>query len=234
MGLSAIDFRVEAGVAWIAVDRPHVLNALDVRAKRELAMAWSAAALDYSVRVAVVSGRGTAFCAGSDIKEIASAGPADTTTVLSALPDVIEPFPKPTIASLHGHVLGMGLNLALHCDIRVAHPDTSLGFPEVENGMISAAGSIALAFLVGLQQSLELLLSGSKINGIRGAELGLVAQVSDDPLEAASRLALLIASLNPSAVSATLRLARLGAALRTPRSIDEMRSARDSLDQEAH
>ena len=100
-------------------------------------------------------------------------------------------------------------------------------------GMISAAGSIALASLVGLQQSLELLLLGRSIDGIRAEELGLVAQVSDDPLDASSRLASLIASLSPDAVSATLRLARLGAALQTPRLIDEMESARDSLDRGA-
>lgn len=229
MGLTAIEYRVEAGVAWITLSRPRVLNALDARAKRELAGVWSAAAADGAVRVAVVSGSGSAFCAGSDLKEIEDSGPADTMTVLSALPNVVEPFPKPTIAALHGHVLGMGLNLALHCDIRVAHPDTTIGFPEVGKGMISGAGSIALPSLIGLQQSLELLLLGRTIDGSRAAELGLVAQISGDPLEVASRLASQIVSLNPGAVAATLQLARIGAGLQTSRLISEIDSARESL-----
>jgi enoyl-CoA hydratase/carnithine racemase len=127
------------GVAIVTLNRPQVLNALDVPAKERLAAIWQEIADDPAVRVAVLTGAGDkAFCAGSDIKEINRTGRmVSTDTLLRAIPGVGIPLVKPVIAALHGYCIGMGMTLALHCDC-VWRRNTVLGYPEVRHGMISA------------------------------------------------------------------------------------------------
>src|SRR5256714_6453846 len=131
------------GVAVVTLNRPQVLNALDVPAKERLAAIWREIADDAAVRVAVLTGAGDkAFCAGSDIKEINRTGRMVTTdTLLRAIPGVGVPLMKPVIAALHGYCIGMGMTLALHCDLRLAAKNTVLGYPEVRHGMISAVSA---------------------------------------------------------------------------------------------
>src|SRR5258708_5723611 len=121
------------GVAVVTLDRPQVLNALDVPAKERLGAIWQEISDDANVRVAILAGAGDrAFCAGSDIKEINRTGRmVSTDSLLSAIPGVGIPLTKPVIAALHGYCIGMGMNLALHCDLRLAAKDTVLGCPEV-------------------------------------------------------------------------------------------------------
>jgi enoyl-CoA hydratase/carnithine racemase len=151
-------------------------------------------------------------------------------TVLGALPNVVAPFGKPVIAALHGHVLGMGLNLALHCDIRIGHPDMRLGFPEIHHGMISAAGAVVLPSVVGVSRALEMLLLGDSIPAEAAKEIGIVSHLAEDPRSVAREMATRIARFDPRAVRASLRLARLGAGPASARFVDEMRQARDSLE----
>src|SRR5262249_31372070 len=103
------------GGALVTLDRPQGLNALDVPAKARLGAIWQEIADDASVRVAILAGAGEkAFCAGSDIKEIARTGRmVATDTLLRAIPGVGISLLKPVIAALHGHCIGMGMNLAL-------------------------------------------------------------------------------------------------------------------------
>ena len=119
-----------SGVAVVTIDRPRVMNALDVLAKERLGEIWQEIANDPQVRVAILTGSGEkAFCAGSDIKEIARTGSmASTTTLMRALPGVGIPLDKPVIAALHGFCVGMGMTLALHCDLRLAAKD-AVGVP---------------------------------------------------------------------------------------------------------
>jgi enoyl-CoA hydratase/carnithine racemase len=227
--MGAIEYAVEDGVAFVELNRPEVLNALDGAAKRELGRIWVEVAADESVRCVVLAGRGRAFCAGSDVAEIERNGPVDTATVLGALPNVVREVPQPIVAAVHGHTLGMGLNLALHCDIRIAHAESQLGFPEVRRGMISAAGAVALPAVVGLGRGLEMLLLGAPITGTDAAAIGLVTRLADDPRADAATLARQIAQFDPRAVAAILRLARLGSAPPTERLIAELEEARNSL-----
>ena len=134
------------GVAVVTLNRPRVLNALDVPAKERLGAIWREIAEDPQVRVAVLTGAGEkAFCAGSDIKEINRTGRmVSTDTLLQAIPGVGIPLNKPVIGALHGYCVGMGMTLALHCDLRIAAKNTVLGYPEVKHGMISAVSAIHL------------------------------------------------------------------------------------------
>src|SRR6266853_507072 len=135
------------GVAVITLNRPQVLNALDVPAKERLASIWQEISDDASVRVAVLTGAGDkAFCAGSDIKEINRTG-------------------------------RMGTTLALHCDLRLAAKDTVLGYPEVRHGMISAVSALHLPQVIASAQAMEMLLMARNISAEEAWRWGLVNAV---------------------------------------------------------
>ena len=153
------------GVAIVTLNRPQVLNALDVPAKERLGDIWQEIAGDPQVRVAVLTGAGgKAFCAGSDIKEINRTGRMVTTdTLIRALPGAGSPLDKPVIAALHGYCIGMGMSLALHCDLRLAAKDAVLGYPEVKHGMISAVSALHLPRVMPSAWAMELLLLARNI-----------------------------------------------------------------------
>jgi enoyl-CoA hydratase/carnithine racemase len=197
------------GVAVVTLDRPQVLNALDVPAKERLGSIWQEISDDASIRVAVLTGAGEkAFCAGSDIKEINRTGRmASTETLMRALPGVGVALAKPVIAALHGYCIGMGMTLALHCDLRLATKDTVLGFPEVRHGMISAVSALYLPQVIPSAHALEMLLVARNITAEEALRWGLVNAVVDDAKAAAEKWAATIAGYSPAAVQATKRLA---------------------------
>src|SRR5262249_2724524 len=197
------------GVALVTIDRPDVLNALDVPAKERLAAIWREISADPAVRVAVLTGAGgKAFWAGSDIKEINRTGRMVTTeTLLHALPGVGTPLLKPVLAALHGYCIGMGLTLALHCDLRLAARNTQLGYPEVRHGMISAVSAMRLPQVIPSARALELLLLARNISAEEALRIGLVNAVVDDVQAEALAWAATIAGYSPTAVQATKRLA---------------------------
>src|SRR5215831_20094866 len=170
------------GVAIVTLNRPQVLNALDVPAKERLGEIWQEIADDADVRVAVLAGAGAkAFCAGSDIKEINRTGRMVTTdTLLRAIPGVGIPLLKPVIAAMHGYCIGMGMTLALHCDLRLAAKGAVLGYPEVRHGMISAVSALRLPQVIPSARALELLLLARNISAEDALRIGLVNAVVDD------------------------------------------------------
>jgi enoyl-CoA hydratase/carnithine racemase len=197
------------GVAWVTINRPEVLNALDVPAKERLGEIWQEIADDDQVRVAVLTGAGEkAFCAGSDIKEINRTGRMVSTDVLlRAIPGVGIELTKPVIASLHGYCIGMGMTLALHCDLRLAAVNTVLGYPEVRHGMISAVSAIRLPQVMPSAFAMEMLLGARNISAEDAKRFGLLNAVVDDDREEADKWATTIAGYSAAAVQATKRLA---------------------------
>src|SRR5262249_39372295 len=197
------------GVALVTIDRPQVMNALDVPAKERLGAIWQEIANDPQVRVAIVTGSGEkAFCVGSDIKEIARTGSmASTETLMRALPGVGIPLDKPVIAALHGFCVGMGMTLALHCDLRLAAKNTVLGYPEVKHGMISGVSAMRLPQVIPQAKALEMLLLGRNMTEDEALRIGLLNVIVDDVRTEAQAWADVIASYSPVAVQATKRLA---------------------------
>ena len=197
------------GVAIVTLNRPQVLNALDVPAKERLAAIWQEIADDPAVRVAVLTGAGDkAFCAGSDIKEINRTGRmVSTDTLLRAIPGVGIPLVKPVIAALHGYCIGMGMTLALHCDLRLAAKNTVLGYPEVRHGMISAVSAIRLPQVIPHARALEMLLLARNMAADEALRIGFLNAVVDDVRAEAEAWATTIAGYSPTAVQATKRLA---------------------------
>src|SRR5690349_7043385 len=197
------------GIALVTLNRPQVLNALDVPAKERLAEIWQEISEDSAVRVAVLTGAGPkAFCAGSDIKEINRTGRmVSTDTLLRAIPGVGIPLIKPVIAALHGHCVGMGMTLALHCDLRLAAKNTVLGYPEVKHGMISGVSAMRLPQVIPQAKALEMMLLGRNMTADEALRIGLINAVVDDVQAEAQAWADTIASYSPLAVQATKRLA---------------------------
>jgi len=222
------------GVAVITLNRPHVLNALDVPSKERLGAIWQEIADDGAVHVAVITGAGSkAFCAGSDIKEINRTGRMATTeTLMRAIPGEGVALDKPVIAALNGYCVGMGMTLALHCDLRVAARDTVLGYPEVRHGMISAVSALRLPQLIPSAAAMEMLLMARNISAEEALRFGLLNAVVDDVRAEAEGWAATIAGYSSSAVQATKRLATFSRRLSSAElaEIEGMRSFVESQD----
>ena len=111
------------------------------------------------------------------------------------------------IAALHGYCIGMGMTLALHCDLRIAGKDAVLGYPEVRHGMISAVSALHLPQIIPSAQAMELLLMARNISADEAMRMGLLNAIVDDVDAEAEAWASTIAGYPPTAVQATKRLA---------------------------
>ena len=174
-------FRVERdearGVATITLDVPGKFNRVSMAARDELRGVFEELDRDESVRYVVLAGAGDAFTAGGDIPGFLERSAWN----VSRLADNVaapERCTKPVIAALHGYCFGVGLELALACDLRVAADDLQLGFPEVTIGMIPGSGGTQrLARLVGLGRAKDIVMRGRRVAAEEALALGLVTEV---------------------------------------------------------
>jgi 2-oxoglutaroyl-CoA hydrolase len=183
-------FRVERdrGVATITLDVPGKLNRVSMAARDELRGVFEALDRDVAVRFVVLAGAGETFTAGGDIPGFLQRSPWD----VSRLADNVaapERCSKPVVAALRGYCFGVGLELALACDFRLAADDLQLGFPEVTIGMIPGSGGTQrLARLVGLGRAKDIVMRGRRVSAEEALALGLVTEVvAPDALDDAVR-----------------------------------------------
>src|SRR5437899_9696767 len=136
-----IRFEKKGAIAWVTVDRPKVLNALNMQTMDELRSAFIDIKDDAEVRVALLTGAGEkAFVAGADIGELNKNNPVEAKAYThkgQAVLDLIENLGKPVIACINGYALGGGCELALACSFRIASENAKLGQPEVKLGIIA-------------------------------------------------------------------------------------------------
>jgi 2-oxoglutaroyl-CoA hydrolase len=174
-------FRVERdadrAVATVTLDVPGKLNRVSMLARDQLRRVFEELDADESVRLVVLAGAGGTFTAGGDIAGFLQRSSWD----ISRLADDVaapERCTKPVVAKLQGYVLGVGLELALACDFRLAADDVQLGFPEVTIGMIPGSGGTQrLVRLIGLGRAKDVILRGRRIAAEEALALGLVTQV---------------------------------------------------------
>jgi enoyl-CoA hydratase/carnithine racemase len=189
-------YEKQDGVAYVTLNRPEALNAYNIQMRDDLYQILSAIKDDDEVLVAIFKGAGKkAFCAGADLSEFLSAPSPVVARQIRFERDVWRLFlkiPQPLIAALHGYVLGSGIEIALCCDIRIASEDSQFGMPEVDLGIIPAAGGT---------QTLPRTV-GRWINAEEAYHIGLVNRVVqiDELLQTAEEIAKKIASCNPTAV----------------------------------
>ena len=172
-------FRVEreGQVATITLDVPGKLNRVSMAARDQLSAVFAELDADDSLRFLVVTGAGGAFTAGGDIAGFLERSPW-TVSQLARNVAAPERCSKPVIARLEGYVLGVGLELALACDFRLAADDVQLGLPEVTIGMIPGSGGTQrLARLVGLGRAKDIVMRGRRVAADEALALGLVTRV---------------------------------------------------------
>jgi enoyl-CoA hydratase len=170
-------------VACVTVNRPKLLNALNLATIEELRSVFTSLRGDREVRVALLTGAGEkAFIAGADIAEL-SAQDAVSGTEYSrrgqSVFELIENLGKPVIACVNGFALGAGCEIALACSLRIASENAKFGQPEVKLGMIPGyGGSQRLPRLVGKGVAMQLLLTGEMISAREAHRIGLVNEVT--------------------------------------------------------
>lgn len=194
-------------IARITLNRPKALNAFSIQMRDDLYSILEAIRDDDEVRVAVLTGAGEkAFCAGADLSEFLTAPPPVQSRKIRFERDIWGLFlsmPQPFIAALHGYVLGSGIEMALCCDIRIASQEARFGLPEVELGIIPAAGGTqTLPRIVGRAKALEMLLTNRWIDAHEAEAVQLVNQVVPKETldEHVWKLAEKIAAYDPAAV----------------------------------
>lgn len=175
-------YDVADGVAWITVNRPDKLNALNRQTVLEIASAAARAGEDDGVGVIVVTGAGEkAFVAGADIGEMAAldarSAQAFSHELLRSF-EQLESSKKPVVAAINGFALGGGCELAMACHVRICADTAKFGQPEVGLGLIPGAGGTQrLQRLVGRGRALDLILTGDVIDAADALRIGLVERV---------------------------------------------------------
>ena len=203
---NTIEYTIEGSVAWIFLDRPEVLNVYNVRMRDELFEALLAVRDDPAISVVVLAGKGNSFCAGADLTEFGSAPSQVVARDVRWKRDVwtlLLYCPKLTVAAIHGHCIGSGLEMALMCDIRLASQEAEFSMPEAKLGLIPAAGGTqTIPRSLGLGRSLEFLLTGRVIDANMASELGLITKVvsQSDLMCETHILAAKLANLDPRLV----------------------------------
>ena len=198
----------ERAVATITLDVPDKFNRVSMNARDELRSVFEQLDRDDSVRFVVLAGAGDAFTAGGDIPGFLQRSAWD----VSRLADNVaapERCSKPVIAALHGYCFGVGLELALACDFRIAADDLQLAFPEVTIGMIPGSGGTQrLARLVGLGRAKDIVMRGRRVAADEALTLGLVTEVvpTADLEDAVGRVIDDLARLSPLALAMAKRV----------------------------
>ena len=209
-------YETKGPIAYVTVNRPEVLNALDSDTWWGLQRAFEEALEDPAVRGVILTGAGKAFIAGADIGEL-----AETTAVEAqkksrfgqSVLDLIENLGKPVIAAVNGFALGGGCETAMACTIRIAVETAKFGQPEVTLGLLPGGGGTQrLPRLVGKGRALQLILSGEMISAQEAYRIGLVNEIvpATDLITRAEAILKKIASNAPIAVKFALEAANNG------------------------
>lgn len=208
------------GLRFITLNRPHRLNALDGQTLSDLILAIRECALpERDIRVIVIRGNGRAFCTGNDLKWLVSGVLADTAAHLRHQDKMQEAFEalesarQIVIASVHGHAVAGGFELALAADILVAAEDAQLGDAHLKRNLFPSGGSSQrLPRKLGLPRAMFYLVTGRSMSGLEAERIGLAAMTSPAESLAANTLALAleIARTDAHALAGMKMVARRG------------------------
>ena len=210
-------YEKKAGIAYVTLNRPNVLNALNTPTWTELRAAFEDARDDVAVRGVILTGAGNkAFIAGADISELAhlTAFEAEQSSRFGQdVLDLIENLGKPVIAAINGFALGGGCETAMACTIRIAVDNAKLGQPEVKLGLVPGGGGTQrLPRLAGKGRALQLILSGEMIDAQEAYRIGLINEVvpAAELISRAETILRKISSNGPIAVKFALEAVNKG------------------------
>jgi enoyl-CoA hydratase/carnithine racemase len=197
-------------LAIITFNRPRALNAMNTALSNAVGELLERARTDNDVRVVVITGAGRAFCAGADLKEIASGAVPPLDHPEWGFAGIVQHWlDKPLIGAVNGYAMGGGTEIVLACDLVVAAQDATLGLPEVKRGLFAAGGGVVrLQRQIPIKRALQLVLTGEAINAQTALSWGLVNFVSPPgaALERALELADQIAANAPKSVQISKHL----------------------------
>ena len=215
--LANVVYEKKGGFAYVMVNRPKVLNALNKATWTDLRTAFEDARDDAAVRGVILTGAGSkAFIAGADIGELArlTAFEAEQSSRFGQeVLDLIEDLGKPVIAAVNGFALGGGCETAMACTIRIAAENAQFGQPEVKLGLVPGGGGTQrLPRLVGKGRALQLILSGEIINAAEAYRIGLVNEIvpATDLIARAEAVLKQIAANAPIAIKFALEVTNKG------------------------
>jgi enoyl-CoA hydratase/carnithine racemase len=216
-------FDVADGVATITLNRPDKLNAYVPQMGEDLVAAFRSVRDDDAVRSVILTGAGRGFCAGVDLEALKAMQAGGSTgsgprlgeeDFVRSFPLELLDYPKPVIAAINGAAVGVGVTMALPCDIRIAAEQAKLGVTFTKLGILPGLGSThLLPAIVGMGVAQELVLTARVIRAPEALEIGLVNRVvsGDALLDAARETAALIAACDPDALAAAKRALHYGA-----------------------
>lgn len=213
---------VKNGVAEVTLNHPEKANAFDGEMWLALEEAAAAIRLNSEIRAVVITGAGSAFCGGLDIKLAASEGISlgrhtlrdgyESLHYLSGVFTLFEKLPVPVIAAINGGCIGLGMELALACDIRLAADNAVFSIPEVAFGLVpDCGGTQRLPRLIGPAMAGELIYTGRKFDAAEAMRIGLVNHVypRENLLEEAMKMSAKIAAHPAGAVQASKRCVKM-------------------------
>lgn len=223
-------YDVDEAIATISLNRPDKLNAYIPAMGEEVVSAFARARDDDEVRVVVLTGVGRGFCAGVDLEHLkASTAEAASTAApqsgkprlgeedfLRKLPLELIDFPKPVIAAINGHAIGVGITMALPCDLRIAAAGAKIGLTFAKLGILPGLGAThLLPRLVGMAKAQELVLSARVILAEEACEIGLVNRVvpAETLMKEVRELAQQIAAHDPEVLARAKRSLYYGASV---------------------
>jgi enoyl-CoA hydratase len=217
LGLKNVLYEKKGAIAYVTVNRPMVLNALNTPTWKDLRTTFADARDDVAIRGVILTGAGDkAFIAGADITELAhvAAFEAEQSSRFGQeVLDLIENLGKPVVAAINGFALGGGCETAMACTIRIAVETAKFGQPEVALGLVPGGGGTQrLPRLVGKGRALQLILSGEMISAQEAYRIGLVNEIvpATNLITRAEAILKKIASNAPIAVKFALEAANKG------------------------
>ncbi len=207
-------YRHQGSAAIITLNRPEKRNALCRELIQALTRAFQKAQVDDQARAVILTGNGTAFCAGMDLEELRSTLDANSEIIwndalaLSTLFDLIYRLPKPTIAAVNGHAVAGGAGLMTICDCALSVPEAKMGYPEVRLGLVAAIVLPHLLRHVGERFARYLLLTGELVDANQALGHGLINETvpAEKLMDRALELAETFAKGGPHALAVTKQL----------------------------
>ncbi len=217
-------YETSDGIATITLNRPDKLNAYTTQMGDEVVDAFARSRADAEVRVAILTGAGRCFCAGVDLEHLKAhqaGGNAEKGSpklgeedFLRKLPlDLLE-FPKPVIAAINGHAIGVGVTMVLPCDVRIASAGAKIGITFAKLGILPGLGSThLLPRLIGQAKALELVLTARIFRAEEAAEIGLVNKVvpGEELMKEARDMAVQMSAIAPDVLAHAKRAIHFGA-----------------------
>ena len=220
--MALVEFELDGNIAVVTLNRPEARNAINPEVGVRLAEAWQEVKDNDRVRVAVLTGRGSAFCAGADLGQLiplisgARKPENEWDERVLAEPGItargllrnFDPE-KPVIAAINGHAIAGGMEMVQGTDIRISVPEAKFGVQEVKWAIFPAGGStVRLPAQLPFAKAMELMLTGDLVTADEALSLGFLNYVTDDPMAKAMEIAGKIAANGPLAVRAIRRSAR--------------------------